>query len=334
MGTENKHSYRDKLIPLYTELPAIHEEKGTNVGFWLSQHTTNAGLWLDKYIKNQDQEDTDNRGTLVKEVAAISVPLAYKQFYRRWEYMLASVDVKTRIARAKGRMIVGLGDESVLETSIALHHTYGVPYIPGSALKGLAASYARQRLGEPWRKGDWAYNVIFGDTDNAGFITFFDALLHIDPDSDPDQPGASVLRRDTITVHHPDYYQGKKDATPSDWDSPTPIPFLSATGKYLIALAAPDLEDASPWITRTFKILRYALEEMGIGAKTSSGYGRMTLETRKEDEAPEDPEMTGVVAEVIPETAAERLLREIKEAPQATYELFAAWEQLPPTPCR
>ena len=45
-----------------------------------------------------------------------------------------------------------------------------------------------------------------------------------------------------------------------------------------IALAAPDLENGLPWIDKTFEILAYALAEMGIGAKTSSGYGRMSLE--------------------------------------------------------
>src|SRR5207302_10163433 len=67
--------------------------------------------------------------------------------------LLDDQGAKKRIAHVKGRMIIGLGDESVLETAITLHRTYGVPYIPGSALKGLAAAYVRQRLGEAWQKG-------------------------------------------------------------------------------------------------------------------------------------------------------------------------------------
>src|SRR5205085_8112131 len=83
---------------------------------------------------------------------------------------------QTHRAQVKGRMIVGLGSESVLETSISLHRTYGVPYIPGSALKGLAANYASLRLDEDWQKGGKYYKIVFGDTDDAGYITFFDAL--------------------------------------------------------------------------------------------------------------------------------------------------------------
>ena len=39
-------------------------------------------------------------------------------------------------------MIVGLGAENVHETSMTLHHIYGIPYIPGSALKGIARDAA------------------------------------------------------------------------------------------------------------------------------------------------------------------------------------------------
>lgn len=39
------------------------------------------------------------------------------------------------------RMIQGLGIESVYETSITLHHTYGIPYVPASSLKGMVRSW-------------------------------------------------------------------------------------------------------------------------------------------------------------------------------------------------
>jgi CRISPR-associated protein Cmr6 len=39
------------------------------------------------------------------------------------------------------RLIVGLGDECVHETSITLHHVYGIPYIPASAIKGVVRNW-------------------------------------------------------------------------------------------------------------------------------------------------------------------------------------------------
>ncbi len=285
MGTEVKsdHSYRKQLDSLYNderELKAIHRDKGTN-----------AGLWLDKYIKNQSQDDTDSRSGLVREVSEIAISDTYRQFYKHWEQGLTDVGARKRFARANGRIVIGLGDESVLETSITLHHTYGVPYIPGSALKGLAASYARQRLEEKdWGKESSAYQVVFGDTSEAGCVTFFDALLHIDPQ----EASKPVLYQDIITVHHPDYYRGANNAVPADWDSPTPIPFLSAKGEYLVALAAPDLYHGQTWLNKTFEILERALRHIGIGAKTSSGYGRMTLQ----EELIVDPEMVKLIEEI------------------------------------
>src|SRR6266699_1281634 len=160
------------------------------------ESTFHAGLWLDKYIVDQDNLDKTRR-KLVDEVSAISSTEAYGAFYKRWEKMLEAVGAKARRATTTCRIVIGLGDESVLEASITLHHTYGIPYIPGSALKGLAASYVRQKLGEEWEKENDAYKTIFGDTDEAGYITFFDAYYI---------PGSgyqgNALYPDVITVHH------------------------------------------------------------------------------------------------------------------------------------
>ncbi len=226
--------------------------------------TTNAGLWLDKFILEQREEDTKSRGEHIQKVAESSQPDPYKHWFACWQETLNHYGAKCREAEVKGRVVIGLGDESVLETSVTLHHTYGVPYLPGSALKGLAASFACQHLGDEWQRDSSAFQIVFGNLQTAGYVTFFDALP---------LPNSASLHTDIITVHHKKYYQNKPDAPPADWDSPTPIPFLSATGKYLIALAGPD-----KWVGTVFEILEQALAHLGLGAKTSSGYGRMQLE--------------------------------------------------------
>lgn len=240
-----------------------------------------AGLWLDKFLKDDFKGGTDKMSSkelLVTEAAGMKLPEAYRSFYARWERSLKEIcgDKNCRNARTLGRLAVNLGSESVLETSIALHRTYGVPFIPGSALKGLAAHYVMHYLQKDPRwvkdKGD-GYVTLFGTTEEAGFVHFYDALYV--PDSGKDK---RALWKDVITVHHPDYYQGKKpeymngkDAPPADWDSPTPIPFLTANGSFLIALSGPSDE----WVQKAFEILELALCREGIGAKTNSGYGRM-----------------------------------------------------------
>lgn len=254
--------------------------------------SANTGLWLDRFIGDQarrptqkqergnqgeDRGEDESRGRLVEQVARISPPDEYRLHFRRWRESLGILGAECREATVQGRMSVGLGGEGVLETSITLHRTYGVPYIPGSALKGLAASFAHKHLSEEWMQGGRFHRCLFGDTSLAGYVTFFDALL-VAPESGQ-MPKA--LHADVLTVHHKEYYEGRKDAPPADWDSPTPVPFLSATGTYLIALASP--EGCDEWRNAAFLILEAALTHSGVGAKTSSGYGRLKLEPRKKE---------------------------------------------------
>lgn len=225
--------------------------------------TTNASLWLDKYITGHDPGGRA-RLRLVDEVIGISEPDYYSAWFDRWKDSLKDYGAQCREGTVDGRMVVGLGQDSVLETSILLHRTFGVPYIPGTALKGLALSFANKRLGSEWSSEltDGACSILFGSTDSMGYVTFFDAMPF---------PKTSQLFADVITVHHEHYYQGRS-VPPADWDNPNPIPFISSRGKYLVPLSGPE-----EWVNAAFAILSHALKTIGIGAKTSSGYGRLSL---------------------------------------------------------
>ena len=258
---------------------------------------SHAGLWLDKFIQGQDvrQHQRDDaqdkfKQQLVDEVPVVAVSQItvasnqsldlYTEFFWRWKASLKQLGAQMKCLQVDGRLIIGLGAESVLETSVMLHRIYGLPYIPGSALKGLAAFYARQELDpELWGQDKPAYETVFGTTTTAGFVNFHDALYI---------PGTGhnrqALHTDILTVHHADYYMEKEarhypgPAAPADWDSPVPVPLLSATGHYLLALSAtPACDETKEWVTRAQQILAEALAQYGIGAKTASGYGRATL---------------------------------------------------------
>ncbi len=261
----------------------VHDPKGKFTGDGCSH----PGLLFDKFLPTQEKpkDDADHPKTdLVRETAKIAVPSLYKDFFDRWESQIEASGARVRKAEVSGRLIVGLGSESVIETAIALHRTYGVPVIPGSALKGLASAYAHQQL-DPveWGKATKektqgaAHRTVFGSSaDNdaeAGFVTFFDALWI---------PGSGAIEGrpfapDVMSVHHAEYYRGD-NVPPADWDSPNVVSFLTSTGSFLIALAGPD-----EWVDRTFEILGLALAEYGVGAKTSSGYGRMKLAPKPSD---------------------------------------------------
>jgi CRISPR-associated protein Cmr6 len=192
--------------------------------------------------------------------------LAFQQYRARLEQLRA----RTSEVRTLDRVIVGLGADNPLETSITLNRLYGVPLIPGSALKGLARSYLRNQVrthldqaeGPSWEECD---RVLFGDTSECGKVVFFDAWWV--PDGEP------PLSKDVITVHHPGYYNppGGKRLPPTDFDDPNPVSFVSARGSFLVAVKGPD----EGWTGFALKLLLQALEDYGVGAKTSSGYGRL-----------------------------------------------------------
>jgi len=250
--------------------------------------STHTGLWLDKFLPEQEVKDAGSgsngnpRTVHYKRVVELGISKDYRAFFTRWQRALQALGARMRTARVKTRMVVGLGAESVMETAIALHRTYGVPYIPGSALKGLAATFARKYLGWDTQKED--YQILFGTVESAGYVTFFDAL-YVPGSTQKDRP----LALDMITVHHPDYYQGKS-APPADWDNPTPVSFVTAQGKYLLALAGP-----ADWVDVAFHILGLALEQEGVGAKTAIGYGRLTVSSPDDQDHPQS-DATSVVS--------------------------------------
>lgn len=211
----------------------------------------------------------------------LKVPEGYSTFFESFRNEITALPPCTRTAKAsaKSRLAIGLGGESVLETSITLHRAWGVPYLPGSALKGLAARAARQQLEEWWKRDSEEYRILFGSVEDAGHVTFHDALWIPFKEDGETLPSVPLLA-DVMTVHHRDYYGGDRHsgdvAPPADWDDPNPVSFVSAHGSYLVALTGPEA-----WLDVAFTILAGALEHDGLGAKTAAGYGRMTLKRQQ-----------------------------------------------------
>lgn len=261
----------------------------------------NASLLLQRYLKNcaagSDGDPQAKRDIMEAAIAAAKSSGSnspYAAAFERWRQTLDRMPCphSLRELNVRSRLIVGLGSENVLEAGITLNHLFGVPVIPGSALKGLAAHYCHTALGatdgrfrkpqdEPGDKGGSPINyhrLLFGTTDESGCIVFHDAWW---------VPGSSTkpLVRDVMTPHHLDWLEGKKP--PTDFDSPTPVPFLSATGKFLMAVSwnGPDSPEAARWVDLAMDLLEKALCAWGAGGKTSSGYGRMGTSPRASEAA-------------------------------------------------
>jgi len=253
-----------------------------------SQHSQNLGLLLDKYVPagvvdKEEAEDKkkDERGNWLRKIAQeyqIDAKLV-SAAYHRWYSYTSALRATHFKAEVDWRMVVGLGGNGVLETDLTLHHLYGLPIIPGSALKGLARTYAAMEDKEMYIAGSDGQlkpsteidtdhddiRRIFGMQDQAGTVIFFDAFP---------RDGQARFVLDIMNPHYPDYYQ--KDAAPTNDQNPVPIAFLAVERTtYMFALARrqgvsekykKDLDTASGWLEK-------ALRHYGIGGKTSAGYG-------------------------------------------------------------
>lgn len=165
--------------------------------------------------------------------------------------------------KATAPFTTGLGNEHPLENGFAFLNPYGLPYLPGSGVKGVLRQAARELAGGEWGEtGGWRddrpypllagpddahkpvldknrqpvmlspADVLFGretpegDSEHVrGALTFWDVIPQLKGDS---------LLVEIMTPHQSHYYQWKKDRqgnpvpeSPHDSGQPTPIPFLT-----------------------------------------------------------------------------------------------------------
>jgi CRISPR-associated protein Cmr6 len=193
-------------------------------------------------------------------------PQLSQNVYDRWMNMIEAMGAELFNAKLDWRMVVGLGGETVLETDLTLHHVYGIPYIPGSALKGLTRAYvAGEKLTPPSTKiedDDEQIKRIFGSKDDAGKVIFFDAMP---------LNGQVVYELDIMNPHYPKYYG--ENALPTNDQDPNPITFLTVANTTFTFALAPRNSEAQEDVNKTREWLQEALEKYGVGGKTSAGYG-------------------------------------------------------------
>ncbi|MBM3711858.1 MAG: type III-B CRISPR module RAMP protein Cmr6 [Actinobacteria bacterium] len=180
-------------------------------------------------------------------------------------YVIDNLELKT-----DWRLVVGLGGESVLETSIALHPLYGFPYIPSSAVKGITRAFAVLEKGKAADEHDKKINPnseidplavkIFGKENSAGQVTFFDALPN----------NIDIFDLDIMNVHYDEYYNNDS-VPPADWMKPIPITFVTIKSNvhFNFFLAARNID----LVTEAKHWLHSGLVELGAGGKISAGYG-------------------------------------------------------------
>jgi CRISPR-associated protein Cmr6 len=223
-------------------------------------------------------------------------PDGYAVAFNRWKDALCDSPTLCFQTTAVSRLLVGHGNPAPTGVGLTLHHTWGVPVLPGTALKGLLSAYVRTIFGPlpgaPFRRlfGTPAEQRT-GEGAARGELIFHDALWVSQQGLGVPKRGDSpprMLARDVLTVHQKSWYAGQD--WPSDHDDPNPVAFLTVRpgSRFLVALslvpgAGAEATELLRWAGQR---LREALAEWGLGGKTAAGYGRF------ESEAPHPPRRT------------------------------------------
>jgi CRISPR-associated protein Cmr6 len=234
------------------------------------EYSSHAGLNLQKLLKAHDDKNESVHRLL--EAISKSTPSdeAYQAAFARWQNNLPKNTVRLDVT-TKSALAIGLGNTSPLEVGLTIHHTYGTPYLPGSAIKGLLTRAADAHELPPEAK-----TILFGTTSTAAHLVYWDAML--EPSS------TKPFQQDVITVHHPNYYNSSgNNGFPTDFDDPNPVPFLSVKpGTTFVVAISSNSESADEWLHLAAALLKYALENLGLGGKTNAGYGYFSISDPQE----------------------------------------------------
>jgi len=277
------------------------------------------GLWLSTKRRALNGESPS-----LFEVARTNTDLMRAK-QERWGDMVRTSNGIAFTMNNIERLVAGLGASHVLETALTLDRNTGLPYLPGSTVKGLARAWglveiasqlevslddvygvgkdekrllnvtAEMLISEPTETLfqslqklravsedaeayiQW-FRFIFGWQGEAGAVCFVDAIY-----ADERAPRYAA---DVMTPHYVNYYIENGGKPPAEDDNPNPVSFITvdkdntfAFGLIprLSAFTTFDGEDREAKLTTALDTatdwLVKGLSQMGVGSKTTAGYG-------------------------------------------------------------
>lgn len=282
------------MLPLYEEVPEVPEKSSD----------ANTGLWFERFFNqfNQDateileskkinDELTQGKNFWLQQFKSAGNTDALQAAAQQQMNLVKQLKGKHKFFNTQWHFVTGTGYPHPVENGLLWHPVYGVPYLSGAAVKGLVRAWVeewefadikdesdreskkRERL-LAWFGSDYKLPKDQQQPVQTGDLIFFDAL-----------PVKSVrLVTDIMTPHQDEWYSDGgniKDVVtehkkiPADWHDPNPIPFLvvDKATSYLFSIAPRHAQVTEATMNEVIECLTQALEWLGAGAKTATGYG-------------------------------------------------------------
>lgn len=268
------------------------------------------GLWL-----STSRKATSGETPSLFEERRTDVTLM-KRKQERWREMVVGADGIAFTLRLTERMAAGLGASHVLETGLTLDRNTGLPYLPGSTVKGLARAWglievaaqldialtdetagvlnqlAKILISQPPETLDTEINKLLAglpqkaNPDEAAgtYVDYFRFIFGSQSQAgavgftDAIYYGSEEPRyvTDVMTPHFVDYYTGNGQRAPSDDSEPNPVSFLTVDKGNVFAFALLPRPGAFSEVSVSTKDTLLIAHDWLIRALTRLGAGSKT----------------------------------------------------------
>lgn len=262
-----------------------------------------AGLLMQRGLTDWEENEKSIKARLIDTVANVTASDLYVLAFNRWlnaTHEDSNETFATVSAKVDGRLLTGLALGGTLETAATTHHTYGMPMLAGSSIKGAVRSYTEHLFAERNEDG----TLKFEKADNTNKIIvkedkkqILDTLFGTDGDDDSQGDAGYLIWHDAwwipmvndqgnlltgtdykpfigdvVTVHHPKYYSRELNAA-LDMENPVPNQQIAIQGSFYFVI-----QGEQKWVHFARELLKETLANTGLGAKGASGYGYFSLD--------------------------------------------------------